>query len=209
MTTSKSSPSPGNARTTSRRSLIGAVAALLGAAALDSVSAQDATPEASSSPMAIATDPLPYLFIQTADQGAWQPKRGQPGAYLLTLSSVSPQTIVIRDEPTDAAGTIPTSDFFDAVRFSVDRPLQGVVSVQSSTGEDVLVVSLFRATYDASIGELVYVATRLDNYVDQHGVEPLQTQTGNYTLPSEFGATTLFVTNAYCRDESGETCRFG
>ena len=203
----------------SRRRMIG-VSAAMGFAALTGVAAQDATPEAVgtpegtaeailASPVAVAQEALPYLFIQTSAAGSWTPVRGQPGAFWLSLSDPSPQTIVVRDEPTDAAGTISTALFFDSIRIQRDVPMQAVISAETPTGQDDLVVSLHRAEYGASIGELVYVATKLDDYDDQHGIVPLTGQTSNFTLPPSFGATTLFITNAYCRTADGSTCDFG
>jgi hypothetical protein len=205
---------------TSRRTVIGAAIAALGLATASKVRAQDATPEpvASSatpetimlaSPVAPSDGALPYLFIQTGDQGSWQPIRGQPGAFWFTLTDPSPQTIVIRDEPDNAAGTIATALFFDSIYIDQSSPLQGVISAQTATGEDVLVVSLHRATYDPTAGALSYIATKLDDYTDVHGLTPLQGQTANFTLPPTFGATTLFITNAYCRTAGGATCQFG
>ena len=57
--------------------------------------------------------------------------------------------------------------------------------------------------------ELVFLATKLNDYTDQHGIVPLAGQTSNFTLPPSFGATTLFITNAYCRTDEGSTCDFG
>ncbi|HET9659417.1 MAG TPA: hypothetical protein VFP05_03750, partial [Thermomicrobiales bacterium] len=119
------------------------------------------------------------------------------------------QTIVIRDEPENAAGTIDTALFFDSISIDRSNPLQGVVSAETTTGDDVLVVSLHRATYDPTAGALSYIATRLDDYTDVHGITPLQGQDGNFTLPASFGATTLFITNAFCRAAGGATCQFG
>jgi hypothetical protein len=208
------------ARPSSRRSVIGAAGALVGLIAASSAAAQDATPEPVASPAgpksiplaspaAAPGEPLDYLFIQTAAQGAWQPVRGQPGAFWLTLIEPSPQTIVIQDEPKNAAGTIGTALFYDSIYIDQASPLQGVVSAQTATGEDVMVVSLLRATYDPTAGALTYMATRLDDYTDVHGITPLQVQTANFTLPASFGATTLFVTNAFCRTAGGATCQFG
>ncbi len=208
------------ARAASRRNLLGAAGAVLGLLAGSTANAQDATPApitspatsetiALASPVSVADEPLPYLFIQTGAQGSWQPVRGQPGAFWLTLSAPSPQTIVIRDQPNNAAGTIATGEFFDSIFINQSSPLQAVVSAQTTTGEDVLVVSLLRATYDPTAGVLTYIATKLDDYTDVHGITPLQGQTGNFTLPATFGATTLFITNAFCRSAAGETCQFG
>jgi hypothetical protein len=204
---------------TRRRFILGSAAAI-GLVAMNDVRAQDATPEpvaspaesetvTLASPVPLPDGALPYLFIQTSDQGSWQPVRGQPGAFWLTLSGPSPQTIVIRDEPNNAAGTIDTALFFDSIYIDQSSPLQGVVSAQTATGEDVLVVSLLRATYDPTAGALSYIATKLDDYTDVHGLTPLQGQTANFTLPKTFGATTLFITNAYCRTAGGATCQFG
>jgi hypothetical protein len=125
------------------------------------------------------------------------------------LIEPSPQTIVIQDEPKNAAGTIGTALFYDSIYIDQASPLQGVVSAQTATGEDVMVVSLLRATYDPTAGALTYMATRLDDYTDVHRITPLQVQTANFTLPASFGATTLFVTNAFCRTAGGATCQFG
>lgn len=208
------------ARTSSRRAVMSGAAALLGLIAVSGTKAQDATPEPVATPVGPETiplaspaasrgEPLSYLFIQTAAQGSWQPIRGQPGAFWLTLIQPSPQTIVIRDEPENAAATIGTALFFDSVALDRSNPLQGVVSAETATGEDVLVVSLHRATYDPTAGVLTYVASRLDDYTDVHGITPLQGQEGNFTLPASFGATTLFITNAYCRTAGGTMCQFG
>jgi hypothetical protein len=204
----------------SRRTIIGAAVAVLGLVSVSKARAQNATPEPIASlatpetvplasPVAAPDEALPYLFIQTGDQGSWQPVRGQPGAFWFTLSDPSPQTIVIRDQPKNAAGTIATALFFDSIFIDQSSPLQGVISAQTPTGEDVLVVSLHRATYDPTAGALSYIATKLDDYTDVHGLTPLQGQTANFTLPPTFGATTLFITNAYCRTAGGATCQFG
>jgi hypothetical protein len=126
----------------------------------------------------------------------------------LTLEAVSPQTIVVQDEPVDVVTGIPTAAFFEAVRFSADQPLHGVVAVETSTGLDVLVVALQRATYEPAAASLAYVAEKLDDYVDIHGIGVLQAQDGNFTLPSEFGATTLYLTNAFCHEGAGTECQF-
>jgi hypothetical protein len=202
-----------------RRKIMGTAAALLGIATAGRAFAQDATPEPGASPEAAgsqepatpvsASGPLQYLFIQTSSQGAWSAVRGQPGAFFLTLTDPSPQTIVIQDEPTNAAGTMSTAEFFDSIRIDPDDPLQAVISAQTSTGEDVLVVSLLRASYSPTAGELTYVAKTFNGYSDQHGLVPLQQQTGNFTLPPSFGATTVFITNAYCRSTDAGACSFG
>ncbi len=202
-----------------RRRFAGMVAALLGTAAVIPAAAQDGTPEAVASPAAsesrVVASPvagqtaLPYLFIQTSTQGAWTAVRGQPAAFLLTLSNPARQTIVIRDEPQDAAGTISTALFFDSIRLDTQNPLRAVISAQTATGEDVLIVNLLRATYDPTIGELTYVTTKSNDYTDQHGLTPLKQEQANFTLPPSFGATTVFITNAFCRDTSANACSFG
>lgn len=219
MSSSATTPTHPSRPAPTRRHLLGGMAALAGALAASRAHAQNATPVAATpkaspgtilaSPVAGTSEPLPYLFIQTSAQGSWTAVRGQPGAFWLTLSGISPQTIVIRDEPANAAGTISTALFFDSIYVNTAQPLQAVVSAQTTTGEDVLVVSLLRATYDPSIGELMYVASKLNDYTDQHGITPLQGQDGNFTLPSTFGATTLFITNAFCRSTAEGMCQFG
>ncbi len=219
MSTEEMTPFDPVPRSMTRRQLTGAAAALLGVAAVTGATAQDATPNASASPEAAGSKvisepsdqaaPLPYLFIQTAAQGSWSAVRGQPGAFWLTLSNPSPQTIVIRDEPANAAGTMTTARFFDSIHIDDQNPMQAVVSAQTSTGEDVLVVSLHRASYSPMAGELAYVASTLSDYTDQHGLTPLQEQDANFTLPPSFGATTLFITNAFCRDDGSGGCQFG
>lgn len=102
-----------------------------------------------------------------------------------------------------------TGEFVDSIRIDPDDPLQAVISAQTATGEDVLVVTLLRASFSPTLGELIYVASKLNDYTDQHGLTPLQEQTGNFTLPPSFGATTVFITNAFCRSSDASTCRFG
>jgi hypothetical protein len=203
----------------SRRRLFGTAAALLGSVSIAKVAAQDATPDPEASPEGITSgsatpdamepDPLPFLFIQTSEQGSWSAVRGQPGAFWLTMINPSPQTIVIQDEPTNAAGAISTALFFDSIYINDTNPLQAVISAQTATGDDVLTVSLFRASYDPTAGELSYIAATLNTYDDVHGVIPLQSQTGNFTLPPSFGATSVFIANAFCRSANGSTCQFG
>ena len=204
-----------------RRRLIGAAAALIGSRSIAKASApQEATPEPVASPEATADgsaatptvvmpEPLPFLFIQTSEQGTWSAVRGQPGAFWLTLIDPSPQTIVIRDEPANAAGAISTALFLDSVYINDTNPLQAVISAQTATGEDVLTVSLFRASYDPTASELSYIAATRNTYDNQHGITHLQGQTGNFTLPSSFGATSVFISNAFCRSADGNSCQFG
>ncbi len=219
MSTSEMTPFGFQHSVLTRRRFAGLAAALLGAAAVLPAAAQDGTPEAVASPETtgsrVVTTPaadqeaLPYLFIQTSAQGSWKPVRGQPNAFWLTLSTPARQTIVIRDQPQDAAGTISTALFFDSIRLDGQDPLRAVVSAQTATGEDVLIVNLHSASYDPTIGELTYVATKLNDYTDLHGLTPLKVEQSNYTLPPSFGATTVFITNAYCRDTAENSCSFG
>lgn len=219
MSTSEITPFDSKVPGMTRRRFAGMVAALLGAAAVLPTAAQDGTPEAVASPVAsesrVVASPatgqtaLPYLFIQTSTQGTWTAVRGQPAAFVLTLSNPARQTIVIRDEPQNAAGTISTALFFDSIRLDTQNPLRAVISAQTATGEDVLIVNLLRATYDPTIGELTYTATRLSDYTDQHGLTPLKQEQANFTLPPSFGATTVFITNAFCRDTGENACSFG
>ena len=214
----ETTPTPSVGRPTTRRRLVGTAAALLALATTSRTYAQDGTPAPVASPVAteidlpagpISVEPLPYLFIQTSAQGSWSSVRGQPGAFWLSLSNPSPQTIVIRDQPTDAAGTISTALFFDSIEITDRNPLHAVISAQTATGEDVLIVALHRATYEPAVGALAYIATKLSDYTDQHGLTPLKEQQANFTLPPSFGATTIFITNALCRQSGEDVCQFG
>lgn len=201
-----------------RRRLVGAMSALMALSVSSRAFAQDATPLPTGSPVApeavlpptpIPLEPLPLLFIQTAAQGSWSAMRGQPGAFRLDLMNPSPQTIVIRDQPTNTAGTISTALFLDSIGVNEQQPLHAVISAQSATGEDVLIVALSKVTYVPTIARLSYVATKLDDYSNDHGLTSLASQQANFTLPPSFGATTVFITNAFCRLNGDDMCHFG
>jgi hypothetical protein len=157
--------------------------------------AQEATPAAT--PIAASGMAEETLFVQSFANGAWAPKPGADGVYLLTLTGHPSETIYFSDRPQRIVGTLPTAQFFEVLGFTPENPPNAAVVAQTSEGEDVLVVELFNPTLSQASGadgavEVTYEARVLAEY-DSSGLASLSDRQGDGELPASFGPVSLFI----------------
>lgn len=193
-------------RKLSRRSAIRATSVGLAATALGatSLTAQDATPDATPEPT--ATDKTFFLFVQTATSGSFtaNPGVGTPTAdgtpvagggaeYLLTLEGHGGATVYFSDRPDRIFGEAATEQFLDGLGFSPSYPPNAALVAQTDEGtEKVVVLELLNPTWDEATGALTYGATILDEYTGAGLAHVAARQQA--TLPPEtFGRASLFI----------------
>lgn len=174
--------------------------------------AQEATPAPFPSdphPGADTTGTHPeFLFTQPFDAGAWEPKPGESGTYLLTLTGAAASTTYFSDRPERITGLAPTQMFLDALGFSPQDPPNAALVTQTEAGvQDVLVIELLNPVYDAAAGTLAYDARVLADY-GERGLAYLAQQQTDYELAATFGAGSLFIDDCpnstdYCYTYSG------
>ena len=167
-------------RFTTRRGVLrgGGFALAMGATAQASrLAAQDATPAAT--PAGFPSDPHPsenavvpkpeFLFVQLFESGAWSPKTGEDGVFVLTLHGTAAETIYFSDRPERIVGMTPMDQFLQGLGFTpVNPPNAAIVSRRENGGdEDVLLVELFDPVYDAEARTLQYDARILADYADR------------------------------------------
>jgi hypothetical protein len=163
--------------------------------------AQDATPAAT--PVPFPADPHPsadsasthpeFLFVQPFDSGTWEPKAGEEGTYLLTLTGAAADTTYFSDRPERITGLAPTQPFLDGLSFTSENPPNAAIVAQAESGEqDVLVVQLFNPVYDAAAATLAYEARVLVDYGGR-GLAHLAQQQTDYELAASFGEGSLFI----------------
>lgn len=152
--------------------------------------AQDASPAAS--PAAEPGFGQEYLFVQTFGGGTWQPKTGEQGAYTLTLTGGTAQTVYFSDRPERIVGTTPMQQFLDGLGFTPNNPPNAALVTQTNGDEDVLVIELLNPVYDAAGGTLTYDARVLEDYQGE-GLAFVAARRDDATLPEQFGAASLFI----------------
>lgn len=173
--------------------------------------AQDASPVATP---AFPADPHPsadaartrpdYLFVQQFDGGAWTPKPGEDGTYLLALTGVAPNTTYFSDRPERDTGLAPNQPFLDGLGFSAENPPNAAIVVQDASGEeDVLVVELMSPVYDADAATLTYDAKVLRDYGGR-GLAVLAREQADYEFAASFGEGSLFIDD--CPDSLLDGC---
>ncbi len=200
-------------RLSRRRALAAGGAGLAATGLLTSIrptSAQDATPAPFPSdphPSADGANTHPeFLFVQPFDAGTWEPKAGEEGTYLLTLTGVAENTAYFSDRPERITGLAPNQPFLDGLGFTVENPPNAAIVAQTDSGEqDVLVVQLFNPVYDAATATLVYDARILADYGGR-GLAHLAQQQTDYELAASFGEGSLFIDD--CHDIGGDNCYF-
>jgi len=145
-----------------------------------------------------------YLFVQPFDAGTWEPKSGEDGTYLLTLTGVAADTTYFSDRPERITGLARTQPFLDGLGFTSENPPNAAIVAQTESGEqDVLVVQLFNPVYDAGAATLVYEARILADYGGR-GLAHLAQQQTDYELAASFGEGSLFIDD--CPDIGGDNC---
>ncbi len=137
-----------------------------------------------------------FLFVQSFASGAWAPKPGEDGVYLLTLTGHTDQTVYFSDRPERITGVVPTERFLEALGFTPTNPPNAAVVAQTGEGEDVLVVELFNPVYqesgpDGSI-TLVYEARVLADF-GETGLASFAGRAADGSLPASFGEASLFI----------------
>lgn len=188
---------------TRRQALRGAGAGLVAAAAsrVGTGLAQEASPVASPASSASAEDDqTSFMFVQTFGGGTWTPKEGEDGLYTLAFTGSSAQTIFFSDIPERIVGTAP----MPSAIFTPDNPPNAALVAQIDGGEDVLVVELTNPDYDEAAATLTYDARVLENYQGE-GLRFLADRQGDLTMPSEFGAASLFIDD--CPNGSSQCSR--
>jgi hypothetical protein len=186
----------------SRRTALhaGAALAATGLLTAGNAGAETATPVATPG---FPADPHPsadsamthpeYLFVQPFDAGTWEPKSGEDGTYLLTLTGVAADTTYFSDRPERITGLAPTQPFLDGLGFTSENPPNAAIVAQTESGEqDVLVVQLFNPVYDAGAATLVYEARILADYGGR-GLAHLAQQQTDYELAASFEDGSLFI----------------
>lgn len=179
-----------------RSAIVAGVSAVVAGTTARAV-AQDATPEAGTTPDPSAEQPE-FLFVQLAERGTWTPKADQSGVYELTLTNVGTQSLYFSDRPARIVGTVPTADFLEGLGFTPEFPPNAAAVVRTPEGErDVLVIELFNPVYtqefDADGGaSLRYDARVLEAYTGD-GLAEWKAEQDDYALPSSFSDVSIFI----------------
>ncbi|MDQ3655535.1 MAG: hypothetical protein M3457_10695 [Chloroflexota bacterium] len=173
---------------------VGLAASLAGATPL-LAHAQDATPVASPEALGGGDTRTYFLFVQVASGGTLTPKAGEEGVYTLVLEHGVGETVYFSDRPERIVGTVPTTQFLDALGFTPTNPPNAALVA----GDEVVVIELLNPVIDEAAGTLTYDVRVLDAY-EEEGLAHLATQsTGR--LPESFGSASLFIDD--CPDVSG------
>jgi hypothetical protein len=165
--------------------------------------AQDATPVIQSEHLGLPVgERIDTMFIQTARAGTWEPKDGEEGVYILTLTGLPAQTVSFSDRPERVVGTVTTSHFLRALGFAAENPPNAaLVTKAEDGGDDILVIELFNPVYTEGEGveggTLVYEARVLNNYTDT-GLGRVALEQDDTTIPASFNGASLFIDD--CRD---------
>ncbi len=155
----------------------------------------DATPVRASTSSAAPVAGSSLLGVLSAGSGSFADGK-------LTLKEVAPQAVWFTDRPARAAGTDGIEGFTKLFFASDDPPNAAVNVAGASSSQDLAVVELSKPAYDRTAGTLAFSATLVPTReakrdaaaraVAHPGIaEALSGQDG--TLPSTFGAVTVFV----------------
>lgn len=140
---------------------------------------------------------MSYLFSQDAESGALT--KESDDTYTLTLNGVSGLTGVFADRPVREAHTEDTGDFVSSFkeRFG-DNPPNAALHFEPKDGKkeiDVAVFTVSDPTYDKDSRTLTYKAVIIPLEEGEVGFTPEGEALAQ--LPSEFGATSLFIDGQY------------
>lgn len=179
----------GLAGSLTRRAALGAgLAGAIAPLGMRRAVAQDATPAATPVP----TTGQEFLFVQTAEAGRWEPKPGESGTYLLTLTGAASQTIYFSDRPERIVGTVPVDQFLDVLGFTPANPPNAALVTGHGDDEEVLVIELLAPAYDPGTDTLTYEARVLEDYQEE-GLAFVAARQADIDLPESFGETSLFI----------------
>lgn len=158
------------------------------------------------------------LFVQTATAGTFRlhpaaatPASGTPGtgtalppgAYLLTLSGHSGETIAFSDRPQRNFGEVKTPQFFKSMGFTpVDPPNAALVTDTPQQEDVVVLLDLMTPAYDAATHTLTYEANLLQQYRGE-ALKPLATRAQNQRPSETFGSASLFIDDCPAITECG------
>lgn len=158
----------------------------------------DATPVRASTSSAAPVAGSSLLGVLSAGSGSFADGK-------LTLKDVAPQAVWFTDRPARQAGTDGIEGFTKLFFASDDPPNAAVNVAGASSSQDLAVVELSKPAYDRETGTLAFSAKLVPARAAKHEVvaravahpgiaEALSRQDG--TLPSTFGAVTVFVDGA-------------
>jgi hypothetical protein len=185
-------------RATRRSAALGAagsVALLPGLNAL----AQDATPSAAT-PGVDAND-LDVLYVQTFAGG--EVSDAGEGAFTLSLSGGTGQTVYFSNHPERLAGALPTPDFLDARAFDASNPPNAALVAETPEGQTIAVVELLDPAYDPGTMTVTY---RVQAVADE--LSPPMTsfqELAGELAPGTLGAVSIFVDDLAC-GSNGSSC---
>jgi hypothetical protein len=188
-------------RRDSRRGLVAGGLGLAGAALGSRSLAQEGTPVATpavdehdphTSADHAGADPV-FLFVQHFESGAWTPKEGEEGVYVLTLTGSLASTTFFSDRPERIFGIAPTQQFLDGLGFTPSNPPNAALVAHTEEGDqEILVIELFNPVYDPATQTLTYEAQILADY-GEHGLAHLARQQEDLHLPETLGDGSLFI----------------
>jgi hypothetical protein len=186
----------------SRRAALAGGGAGLAAAALAATGRRAAAQVATPPPAGGAADPGKTLFVQSFESGAIAPKAGVEGTYTLTLDHGLGQTLYFTDRPERVVGASPTAQFLKGLGFPPDNPPNAALVVEASPGnEDIAVVELTNARYDAAAKTATYDAKVLEDWERTLSLGFAEAPTDLARLAPAFGAAHLFIDGYYdCSD---------
>jgi hypothetical protein len=212
-------------RNLSRRAALRASAGGLAAAALAAAqgAAAQGTPSAGGGAEA---ENNASLFVQTAAAGSFVPNpqaamaatpgaSGTPtaarhGAYRLTLTGHTGETIAFADRPARTFSEVPTSRFIQSqggMFTPLNPPNAALVADTPQQEDDVLLLELLNPRYDAGTQTLTYEADILQQYQGE-GLKPLAAKQQDRSIAPRFGPASLFIDDCpdgvvYCHVPNG------
>ncbi len=168
------------------------------AQAVGADAAQDATPETAATPLTspapTAGDKTMFLFVQSFRSGNIGPAAGDYGTHTVTLEQGLGQTIYFADRPSREVGATPTPAFLDGLGFDADNPPNAAILMDAGDGTtDIAVIELFNPTYDEATHTATYDIGVLANWQNDLELGFNEAPTDLANVPTEFGATHLFI----------------
>ena len=134
-----------------------------------------------------------FMFVQTAESGAFLPADKTGGRARLELAGVAPETVYMSDRPERIAGSVANQPFLDALGFTQKSGPNAAVVLSSPASEtqDVIIVTLLSPVYNDEQRTL------------QYEIEPIGEEVGgglaswksrkDASLPDRFGHASLFI----------------
>jgi hypothetical protein len=149
----------------------------------------------------VDADDLDVLYVQTFAGG--EVSDAGEGAFTLSLSGGTGQTVYFSNHPERLAGALPTLDFLDARAFDASNPPNAALVAETPEGQTIAVVELLDPAYDPGTMTVTY---RVQAVADE--LSPPMTsfqELAGELAPGTLGAVSIFVDDLAC-GSNGSSC---